>query len=213
MLKRNILFFKSQISQIHNGGLLVVYRKIIRLFWLLFMNIFAPFAVRFEINWPKAYIFIGRKNIKKLKKIRSQPNPSTAVIKKIENQTIQDFKKIVDQEPSLADQWDWINVSLELGTLYCIQGRMEEMHDVYKKNSELRSKIAASHQFDDLKIGFLPRNLAVGSIGVYEYLDAYVKAGLLGLHPLKKLILLQMSIMGFLLLREWLHYQYFLHHN
>ncbi|MCK5081373.1 MAG: hypothetical protein KAR31_00570, partial [Candidatus Omnitrophica bacterium] len=149
MLKRNILFFKSQISQIHNGGLLVVYRKIIRLFWLLFMNIFAPFAVRFEINWPKAYIFIGRKNIKKLKKIRSQPNPSTAVIKKIENQTIQDFKKIVDQEPSLADQWDWINVSLELGTLYCIQGRMEEMHDVYKKNSELRSKIAASHQFDD----------------------------------------------------------------
>jgi len=165
-------------------------RKIIRLFWLLFMNICAPFAVRLEINWLKAYRFIGDKNIKKLKKIRSQSSPSSLVIKELEDQTIQYFKKIVDQEPSFADQLNWINTSLELGSLYCSQGRMDEMDEIYKKNVEFRRKIAAAHQFDDLNIGFLPRNLATGSIGFYEYLDAYIKAGLLGLHPLKKLILL-----------------------
>src|SRR3990167_3636685 len=120
-------FFKRQAVQLQNGGVDALYRKVKKFGYLLFMNMFAPLAVYLKIDWLKAYNFVGKSYMKRLKKIWSQPSARKLVIKKIEDQTIQYLKMIVDREPSLADKHDWINTCRALGVLYYVHGKMEEM--------------------------------------------------------------------------------------
>jgi len=183
-------FLQRQVVQTQEGGGRVFYRKVKKAGYLLFMNIFAPAAVYFKINWLKAYEFIGKKNIRKFKKLSLQPNVNREAIKIAENQAIRYFKIIFDWDPSLVDGQVWIDASYALGKLYFLQGKIEETDHVCQKDAEFRRSMTKAHQFDDLEIEFLPRHLAVGSIGTYEHLDAYIKAEKLGLRPSKKLILL-----------------------
>ncbi len=209
MFKKNILFFYHQINQIRKGGVHVLCEKIKKVFWLLFMNIFAPLVAHFEMNWPKAYYFLGIKNFRKLKKLRTQPNPNELVIKKIEDQTIEYFKTIVDRGPALVNKQDWREASRFLAGLYFHPGRMREMSDVFQKAAEVQRSLAEEHQFDQLGIEFLPRYLPIGSIGNYESLDVYIKAGMLGLLPSKRLILLidpKASVINPCYLRYWSRY-------
>lgn len=199
-------FLQCQVAQIEEGGIRVFVRKVKKCGYLLFMNILAPLAVHLEIKWLKAYEFVGKKNLKKLKNCRLQYNSHRSVIKKIEDQTIKCFKAIVDLGLELTNEQDWVSASRILGELYYSQGNMEEMNDVFQKEAEVQRRIAKAHQFDDLGIEFLPRYLPLGSIGNYEHLDAYVKAGILGLRPSKKLILLvdpKVSINNPCYLRYW----------
>lgn len=165
-------------------------RKIKKLFWLTFMNALAPLAVRFNINWPKAYGFIGKRNLKALKILRAQPNADKSTVRKMEDETIEYFKKIVSLPPTLDNIQDWMDASRALGGLYFLNGKMKEMNEVFQEEIKVQRALAKAHQFNELEIEFLPRYLAVGSIGNYEHIDAYVKAGILGLRPPKKLILL-----------------------
>lgn len=190
MFKKSILFFNRQIHQVYEGGVQALLRKIRKLFWLILMNICAPLVVHFKINWPKAYGFAGKKNRKIFKKLRAQPNPDELAIRKIEDQAIEYFKMIVNSSPGSVGIEDWIDASRTLAGLYFLPGRMREMNDVFKKEAKVQRDIVREHQLDDLGIEFLPRYLPEGSIGNYEHLDMYVKAGILGLCPSKKLILL-----------------------
>ena len=209
MLKKGISSFNRQIHQLREGGVQILYKKIKKAFWLLFMNILAPLAIFLKINWPESYYFIGKKNLRKLKGLRGQPNVNELTIKKIENQTIEYFKAIVDREPALINERDWIDVSRALGDLYFLQGRMDHLDDLCQRTAEVQRKIAKTHQLDGLGIEFLPRYLPVGSIGNYEHLEAYLKAGMLGLLPAKKLISLidsQAAINNPCYLRYWSRY-------
>jgi len=184
------LFLQRQVVQMQDGGMHAVYRKVNKTCYLLFMNIFASLAVYFKINWLKAYYFIGKKNYKKLKKLRSQLVKNDLIIKKVENRAIRYLKMVVDQDFSLIDPQEWMDASWALASEYFYQGKIEEMNDMCQKDAKFRRTLARMHQFDSLDIEFLPRYLPVGSIGNYEHLDAYVKAGILGLRPSKKMILL-----------------------
>lgn len=188
--KKVCLFCCRQIEQIRNGGPGIFYFKVKRLAEALFMNISAPLAVHLKLNWPRAYSFLGKENMKTLKKLRIQPNPNKSIIKRMEDQTIQYFREIISCHPGSVDEQDWMNASRALGGLYFLNGKMREMSDVLQKEAHVRRDINKAHQFDDLGIEFLPRYLPVGSIGNYEHLDIYIKAGILGLRPSKKLILL-----------------------
>ena len=154
------------------------------------MNIFAPLAVRCGMNWPKAYYFVAKKNFINLKKFRSQNNSNPLKIKEIEDQTIAYFRTIVDYRPAAVSIEEWIDACQILGALYLLQGRMVELNEILQKRIEVERNIIKTHQFANLEIGFLPRYLAIGSIGNYEHLDVYVKAGILGLRSSQKLILL-----------------------
>lgn len=190
MLKKHISFFNRQINQLREDGVRALYRKIRKLFRLFFMNIFAPLAVHSKINWAEAYDFLGKKSFKKLKELYTQTNPNESAIKKVVDQTIKYFKTIVDRGAVSVNKQVWIDASRALGALYFPGGKMTEMNDVFQKEAEIQRGTAQTHQFDDLGIEFLPRYLPVGSIGCYEHLEAYVKAGMLGLRPSKRLILL-----------------------
>ncbi len=183
-------FFQRQVAQIQEEGMSAFYRKIKKGGYLLLMNIFAPLAVQLGINWPKAYNFVGENKIRELKKLRSRPNRNGSVIKEAEDHTLEYFRTIVDRGQVLNHEQDWINASRALADLYFLQGNMKELNAVCQKEAEMRRSLAKAHQFDSLGIEFVPRYLAVGSIGVYELADAYIKAGMLGLRPFRKLILL-----------------------
>jgi len=190
LLKKSIVWSKRQFNHMRQDGLLTVFEKIQKLFWLAFMHIAAPSAILCEMDWPKAYFFIGTKNLRKLKKIKSQLNPSSRVVKNLEDQTIQYFKRIVDQEFSVSGELDWLKANEQLRGLLISQGKSELLHEVCQQDAEFRHQMAKSHQFDSLEIEFLPMYLSKGSIGNYEHLDMYIRAGKLGLRPDKKLILL-----------------------
>lgn len=190
MFNKTLLFLKSQIDQIREGGVRILYKKLRKLVWLSFMNILTPLAVHFGVNWPKAYYFIGMKHNKTLKEIRMQPNVNKLNIDRIRDQVVRYLKKFIDFGPEAVDPHDWFNACKTLGWLYFSQGKMDELSDLYQKVSDAWCSIAKGYQVDDLEIEYLPRKLAVGAIGDYEHLEAYVKAGILGLHPNKKLVLL-----------------------
>lgn len=165
-----------------------MFQKVKRLFWLFLMNFFAPLTVHFGLNWPKAYNFLGKENLKKLKKLRFQTNPNQAAIERMEAQTIEYLCQVISRDPKSVGEQDWINASRGLGALYFLSGKMKETNELFEKEAHLRHKIIKAHQLDDLEIEFIPRYLAVGSIGNYEHLEMYVKAQMLGLQPAKKLI-------------------------
>lgn len=192
MFEKNILFINRQLNQILEGGAPVLYKKIRRFLGLSFMHMAAPLAIYFKMNWPKAYAFMGKKSIKKLKKLHMQINPPKLAVEKHREQAIAYFKKVVDRAPgpTLADQQDWIDASRILGQLYYHPQKVKEMSDVFQREAEIQRSLAKAHQLDDLGIEFLPRYLPIGSIGNYEHLDVYIKAGILGLRPSKKLILI-----------------------
>lgn len=209
ILREHILFLNRQINQIGEGGVYVFYRKMKKMFWLLFMNIFAPLAVRFEINWPKAYLFIGQKNLKRSKKLNAQKSLNKLELERTFDQAVACFKMVADRAPVQGKIHDWITASRNLGGLYFTQGNMEEINDLFQKEAENLHKMTQESQFDELGMEFLPRYLPVGSIGNYEHLEIYVKAPMLGLCPSRKLILLvepKAPINNFCYLNYWRKY-------
>lgn len=189
-MTKYISFINRQINQICEGGLHVLYKKVKKLSWLLFMNIFALLAVWLKADWPKAYGFVGKKNIKRLKKLYTQANPDELAIKRTGDLVIRYFKTIADRDPVPVDVQDWIEASRILEGMYFFTGEINKMNAVLQKTAEVQRDIAKAYQFDDLGIEFLSEFLAVGSIGTYEFLDTHVKSGILGLRPSKKMILL-----------------------
>ena len=153
--KKTTFFISCQVAQIRKGGMLVVCQKIVRLLRLVFMKVFAPIAVRVGWNWPAAYGFLARGNMKKLKDLKSRIDVKDSDISALEEQTISYFKKIVDREPSEKSQSDWLKASHSLRALYLGQGKLDNMYEVCQKDAEFRSMVAKAHQFDDLGIEFL----------------------------------------------------------
>lgn len=190
VVKKRILFVKRQIDQIREDGVEAFYRKVKKFFWLIFMNISAPLAVSLKVNWPKAYIFLGNKKLRRLKRLAVQENCDDLTIKKIQDQVAKYFRTVVDCDVALLDKQDWIVASRALGGIYFDRGKIVEMNDLFQREAEALNKIAKEYQFDEFGIEFLPEFLGVASIGTYEFLDVYIKARILGLRPMKKLVLL-----------------------
>lgn len=188
--KKIWLFVFSQLKQISDGGIIVFFgkvRKFVRLFWL---NLFAPLAVHFKIDWQLAYWFMGRKKFMGLKRIRSQTNPDRKMIKIKTEEVIRYFLHIFEREPDLANMDMWLEAQQILEGLYHFQGNISRWNDVCQTAVGVREKILKKYQLDRLGIEFIPRRLAMGNIGVYEHLEAYLKTKKMGLISSREQILI-----------------------
>ena len=190
VFKNNILFINRQIDQIREGGARVLHKKAKKTLWLLFMNVVAPPSVYFKVSQTKPYFFMGKKSLKRLKKLYARTNPDESAIKEVMGQAVKYFKAVVDRDPASENRPDWIFASRALGDIYFIQGKTGEMNELFRKEAEILQRTIKEDQFDDLEMEFLPRFLGVSSIGTYEFLDVHVKSGILGLRPPRKSILL-----------------------
>ena len=106
------------------------------------------------------------------------------LIEEIENRVITYLQKAID----LKSSW-----SLPYYTLYTVLHSTFKLNDqleIMYKIVELENNRAKARQLDKLDIAFIAPDVAIGSIGVYSVLDTYIKAGILGLRPPKKLVLL-----------------------
>ena len=165
-------------------------RKTGKLGGLLFMHMTAWPAVWIGIDWMEAYYFVGEKLLKKQKQISSQCQGEEKLlrrIKKIRDKMVLYLKKYTTREPDLENISCWVNANIRV-----FQNSLIEKYDtsIHQKVASTFSRVIQTHQLDKLDLEFLPRNIAVGSIGVYENIDIYIKAAALGLRPPKKLILL-----------------------
>lgn len=190
VFKKSFLFFLDQLAQVRAGGHRVFYRKCKKAVRLLFMNIVAPIAVYLEMDWPEAYDFLLNQSFRKIKKLRSQSSTDILLMNKLLEQSILYLKKNTERSPDLSNLRDWMQRSLRLGNLYIMKNDDIRCTDVFKRTAEVQRQIIKKHQLDTLEIEFIPRVLPQGSIGAYENLEVYIKAGMLGLRPNKKTVLL-----------------------
>jgi len=190
MTKKSGIFFRRQFEQIKTGGPRVLCDKMKRAGSLMCLSVAAPFTVYFEMDWPKAYAFLTDRAVKKLKRLRMKNSRDKSQINKLLEKAIAYLGKSTDQIPDLSGLWEWMRNSLMLGNLYWFKNDMKQSIAVYQRTAEVRRQIIEKYQLDDLGMEFIPRVLPQGAIGVYEYFETYVKAGLLGLRSNKKMVLL-----------------------
>jgi putative glycosyltransferase (TIGR04372 family) len=188
--KKNNSFIFRQMRQIKADGLHIVWRKIMRLGALALMNMFAPLAVALKVDWPQAQLFMFRQAQKRLKKKRIEFSQDRDVVNKLHNNVIQYFRLYTSRRPKLMDWSLWTEVYRLAAGLFLVKGDIKNYNDSCRRVADVRQELAREHQLNKLSIQFLPRALPSGSIGVFEFLEAYVKAAQLGWNPSKELVLL-----------------------
>ncbi len=185
-------FLGRQLLQIREEGLGIILHKAGKLFKLLSLRLFAPLAVSFKMDWPSAYHFIGSWYSRRYKELLGQYSGKKDFLKKIaamENKAIISFERYVARKPELSEISSWVNAHMALFSM-SLQSNGRYKKGAYQKIADTVHEIIKNHQLDQLDIEFIPRGIPIGSIGIYENLDTYIKAGSLGLRPGKKLIVL-----------------------
>jgi len=188
--KRFVLMLKDQIIQIRSGGLCILWRKVKKTGNFLFMNMAAPIAVFFKMDWPQAYDFLVDTFLKRIRKLRLQPDANKLLIDKLTAKSICYLEKNINRNPNLLTLPAWTKRHLMLASMYRITNKFKKSLNIYERVVEGQRNIAKRHQLNELGIEFVPRNIPEGSIGVYEYLEMNIKARMLDLYPKKKMILL-----------------------
>ena len=157
------------------------------------MKLLAPLAVYFNFDWPEAHRFVGYKFLRKLKLLRLQSEINHPLVESIESKIVDCFEKYIAHKPDLARVKDWIDANARLSVVHLNMSQLECISKCIaagRRVTEFRREIGKKYQLDELGIEFIPRTLAVGSLGVYEELEGYIKASALGIVPKRKLILL-----------------------
>jgi len=183
-------FFCRQLQQIKAGGPRVLYNKLKRAFRLAYLSVAAPIAVYFKMDWPLAYDFLANRVFKKFKRLRLRGSGEKLQIKKLLEKGIDYLEKSTHQIPDLSGLKEWMRKSLLLGDFHEVKNDIKQSITVQQRTAEVQRQITKKYQLDGLDLEFIPRAVAQGSIGGYENLEAYIKAGMLGLHPNKKMIIL-----------------------
>jgi len=166
----------------------IFYQKVKRRLKRACMDFMAPLAVYFGINWPQAYYFAAQKDHSQYKKEISRNNFDRKSLEKVEDRIIACLDKYITHKPDLEGILDWVNANILLYSFSVRKGQFRK--DTYEETARIVHSVINRHQLDKLGLEFIPRGFAVGSIGVWENLEAYIKAGILGMRPFTKLILL-----------------------
>ncbi|MDO8662353.1 MAG: TIGR04372 family glycosyltransferase [Candidatus Omnitrophota bacterium] len=190
IVKKIYLFFKHQADDLQEGGLCVFFRKVKKFPQLFLLRIFAPLAVKWGIHWPKAYLFMAYKFIKQYKTTRVSHRVNRKELEALSEKSINYMKKYIGYKPIAANLSDWINANNGLSFFLWDKGDINETIQSINRVMEIQNTICREHQLDKLDIVFIPRAFAIGAIGPYENVYSYIKAGILGLRPPQKMILL-----------------------
>lgn len=194
LLKKGIrlaAFLADQLKQIQEGGPDCLKRKLCNLWDVLSMSICAPGAVYLNIDWPKAYLFLGSKLKEKHKKMSQRGGADAHKLRGTQDKVIEYYKKYISYRPDLNNFQEWVNINSFLYYVLVLKGEYKESYNIVRRVASIREELIREHQLDQLGFEFIDRSFAYGSIGVYERLEVYIKAVKLGLLPSKKLILLK----------------------
>jgi len=188
--KKTVLFSQLKVLQIQKGGLPVLWLKLSNLLNRLIKKFLVPFyhlAVFLRINWADAYGFVGRKLALRYFDFSLQSDGG-GFGGTTGSRAIAYLKRAIAIKPELS--FHQYALTQFLCRLLFSMLKADESFRIMHRITELQNKIIKARQLDKLDIEFIPRVFAVGSIGVYSFLDAYIKAGILGLRPPKRPILL-----------------------
>ncbi len=185
-------FFGRQLSQIQEGGQVILFQKMRKLFKLLWFSLFAPLAVYQKADWPAAYYFVLDRLLKQQEKICSNPSfvEQLAKVEKIESKIIYCIEKYIAQKPDLTNIQLLISASSILFNMCYSKESFERAISILRKIEKIRDQLMKNHQLDEIDMEFIPGTIPIGSFGVWENLEVHIKAGMLGLRTPKKLVLL-----------------------
>ena len=185
--KISVSLVQSHVVEMLECGAPVLWHKITLALLCLpkpLLSLLYPIAVFLKIKWPAAYYFMGAKLLSKKISMQAHVDVDIVSVEEVENRVIAYLQKAIDLKPS------WL---LPYYTLYSVlhsNFKLEDQLKIMHKIVELQNDSAEARQLDKLDIEFISRDVALGSIGVYSVLDTYIRAGILGLRPQKKLVLL-----------------------
>jgi hypothetical protein len=119
-----------------------------------------------------------------------QSNPCLKSLENTERKATYCLEKYVACRPTLPELTRWTETNRLLCEMFYDKDKYEKRISTCQRVAETRRDMAKEHQLDQLDFEFIPRSIAAGNIGVYENIAVYVQAGILGLRPPKRLILL-----------------------
>lgn len=184
-------FIARQIKAFRKGGVPVLFHKVNKAFRLFCLNICAPLAVQLGLDWPWAYLFVGRKLFGRYKRMSFQKHVDLVKIGIVRDKMLACFEKYSVRQPDLEGMGDWVEANRLVEGFYRNRGDFQECSRICNRVAGVQRTFATAHQLDKLNIAFIPRAFAEGSIGVYENLCAYIKGEILsGRTPARKMLLL-----------------------
>jgi len=187
IFKKTVLPVQEHIVEILECGFTVLWYKIALAFMRLskpLLSFLYPIAVYLKIKWAAAYYFAGTKLLNEKRSVEAHDDVDRVLIEKIENRVIAYLQKAIDLKPS------WLLPYYALYTVLHSSFKLDDQLKIMHKIVELQNNRSVARQLDKLDIEFISQDIAIGSIGVYSVLDTYIRAGILGLRPQKKLVIL-----------------------
>ncbi len=209
VLKKGVLFIDRKISRLREGGLRFLLLKVKTCLNDLCLNIFAPLAVVLRLDWPSAYFFVGKKFVKKFKGALAQAKPDLRLFRDTHDRAIAIMQQAVARTPKLDELQEWLDASKLLHGLLWIKTELGACRKICDRIVDVRRDLAEAHQLDRMNIVFLPRFLAFGALGAYEYLCTYIKAEELSGGPVKQKIILvdpKIPVNNYSYLNYWRRY-------
>jgi putative glycosyltransferase (TIGR04372 family) len=190
-IKNLTMFVGRQAKHIREGGVRVILDKAGRAVCRAALHVGAPAAVAWGIDWAQAEFFVGTQLVQKYKKARSCPQVDQALIKRIQDDIMACLGKYVARRPDLGNLQDWIDANRILDGMLWHRCQIKECFALQKRVAEVRQDVATTSQLDRLNMVFIPRAVALGAIGHYEFLCAFIQEEILsGRRITHKLMLL-----------------------
>ncbi len=164
--------------------------KISKLWSLILVRTIYPLAIGCGVDWPRAYLAVARELRKEHKRLLSGTIRNQKVLNDLEERIISCFEKFISREPCLDDFPDWLAANEELAMLYWFRFEIGKCHQICKRMTEVYGAFARGKEWDQTGFVFIPAGFALGSVGAYEDVAAYIKAEKMSGKPEKKKFLL-----------------------
>ena len=155
----------------------------------MILSVFAPVAVKLNMDWPEAYGFVAKREMRKYRTALSQA-VSEEELARLESETEHQLRKYIAMKPNLENLSDWVEANVNLAMVYTYNGDFAKHTAVFENVERIRQDLLSESQLDRLGIEFISSAFVTGCIGTFENLNTYIMAEKLGLRPSKKLILL-----------------------
>jgi len=155
----------------------------------LWISAYGLLASCLGLNNPYSHLILCQWYKRKLKAVIAR-NGDAAAINRVRDRFLFHCQAYAKHKPDLDALPDWIEVNRSLAGQFLFKGDSARYNEICQRVSEVQASVAEEHQMDKLNLRFIPRSLAEGSIGVFEFLEVYLKAQRLGYCPAGELVLL-----------------------
>jgi len=168
----------------HKGGRLRALFYLYRWFRLSVVPLAYQLGLSFRPDWLEGHFALANLLAQKYSWMVVTRDHDARKAANAGRRAIECFEKTIALQPTLLEAYE------PCSSLLFSVGKVEESLRLFERALDMQRSLAERHQLDRLGIRFISPALATSGLGLMVHVDTYVKAGVLGVMPPGKPILL-----------------------